>query len=263
MQMQKAHDLFETGAATHVGKIRSRNEDSYLVRPDTGLWVVADGMGGHEDGDFASRTVVEALKSIDAPGSARELLSLCEERIFHANSIIQQTSRQRGSIIGTTVAVLLTFDNYFASLWCGDSRTYIIRNGKIAQISRDHNEVQELLQNGVITAEEARHWKGSNAITRAIGVVESPELEMTSDPLNADDIFVMCTDGLTNHVADDEILRCVTADASQQACDNLVAMTLERGAVDNVTVIVVRYKPQGATQHRAGDTLAPVPEQLE
>jgi serine/threonine protein phosphatase PrpC len=234
--------LFETGAATHVGKVRLRNEDSYLTRPEAGIWAVADGMGGHADGDMASQTVIEALNSIAAPNSARELLSLCESRILEANSRLQEISRQRGGItIGTTVTVLLAFEGYFASVWCGDSRIYMVRDGTITQVSRDHTELQDLLTSGVITAEQAATWSGSNAITRAIGVIDLPELELSSGPLNAGDVFVICTDGLTQHVKDDEILRCVDARKSQEACNRLIALTLERGAVDNVTVVVVRY----------------------
>ena len=172
-------------------------------------------------------------------------MSQCENRIFDANSHLKEISRQRGGIIiGTTVAVLLAFDGYFACMWSGDSRIYIIREGKISQISRDHTEVQDLLMSGVITPEQAETWSGSNAITRAIGVVDLPELEVTSGALNAGDVFVMCTDGLTQHVEDDEILRCVSTSMSQPACDRLIQLTLERGAVDNVTVVVARYIPR-------------------
>ena len=259
--MPKAQILFETGAATHIGKVRSRNEDNYLTRPEAGIWAVADGMGGHEDGDLASRTVIEALESIQAVASADELLSQCENRIFDANSQLKEISRQRGGIIiGTTVAVLLAFDGYFACMWSGDSRIYIIREGTISQISRDHTEVQDLLMNGVITPEQAETWSGSNAITRAIGVIDLPELEVTSGPLNAGDVFVMCTDGLTQHVEDDEIMRCVSANMSQQACDRLIQLTLERGAVDNVTVVVARYKPESALHLDADASVRVVPE---
>jgi serine/threonine protein phosphatase PrpC len=243
--MAMPQELFETGAATNVGKVRLRNEDSYLTRPEAGIWAVADGMGGHEDGDLASHTVTEALKSIVSPNSASELLSLCEDRIFEANTRLQELSRRRGGIIiGTTVTVLLAFDGYFASLWCGDSRIYMVRNGEITQVSRDHTEVQDLLAKGVITAEQAATWHGSNVITRAIGVVDTPELELSSGPLNAGDVFVICTDGLTQHVKDDEILQHVAANGPQAACDRLIVLTLERGAVDNVTVIVIRYNPE-------------------
>jgi protein phosphatase len=243
--MQMAHVAFETGASTHVGKVRQRNEDSYLIHPEVGVWAVADGMGGHEDGHFASRAVVEALSSIGIQNTASDLLKVCESRIFEANLRVIDTSRQRnGVVIGTTVTVLLASDGYFASLWCGDSRIYLVRNDEITQLSRDHTEIQELLINGRITAEEAANWSGSNAITRAIGVAEVPELEFTSGPLNSGDIFVICSDGLTRHVADREILECVSVNTSQQACDSLIGKTLERGALDNVTIIVVRYLPR-------------------
>jgi protein phosphatase len=244
-EMVRATARFETGAATHVGKVRQRNEDSYLARPETGIWAVADGMGGHESGDLASNTVIEALESIQPPPSAQDLLSLCEERIFDANARLNEIGRQRGGIIiGTTVTILLAFDDHFACVWSGDSRMYMVREGKITQISRDHTEVQDLLMNGAITREEAQTWPGSNVITRAIGVADVPELEMTSGPLNAGDVFVVCSDGLTRHVEDDEILQCVSANVSQQACDRLIVLTLERGALDNVTVVVVRYRPE-------------------
>ena len=119
----------------------------------------------------------------------------------------------------------------------------MVRDGKITQLSCDHTEVQDLVQSGTITPEEARTWPGSNVITRAIGVEDVPELEMTSGSLSAGDVFVMCSDGLIRHVEDDEILQCVSANVSQQACDRLIVLTLERGALDNVTVVVVRYHP--------------------
>ena len=200
-------------------------------------------------------------KSIQAATSADELLSLCENRIFDANSHLKEIGRQRGGvIIGTTVAVLLAFDGYFACMWSGDSRIYLIREGKISQISRDHTEVQDLLVNGVITPEQAETWSGSNAITRAIGVFDLPELEVISGSLNTGDVFVMCTDGLTHHVEDDEILRCVSTSMSQPACDRLIQLTLERGAVDNVTVVVARYTPESALHLDADASARVVPE---
>jgi protein phosphatase len=235
---------FDTGAATHVGKVRERNEDSYLIRPEAGIWAVADGMGGHEAGDLASQTVIAALQSIESPTSAAGLLSHCEDRVARANGRLKEISRDRGgAIIGATLAVLLAFEDYYACVWSGDSRIYVVRAGKILQLSRDHTEVQELLASGVITPNEAKTWAGSNVVTRAIGVYDEPELEITSGLLQPGDSFVICSDGLTHHVEDGEILACVTTNMSQQACDNLIALTLERGGADNVTVIVARYQP--------------------
>jgi serine/threonine protein phosphatase PrpC len=250
--MPNADPIFETGAATHVGRVRERNEDSHLARPEMGIWAVADGMGGHADGDVASQTLIRALESIGRPTSADALLDLLEDSISRVNVRLRELGQQRGDVIGTTLAVLLARDGYYASIWSGDSRIYLIRDGRIAQLSRDHTEVQELLAEGSITDDEARNWAGRNGITRAIGVHDEAELEMTSGPLSPGDAFVICSDGLTNHVQDDEILGCVAANLSQPACDELISLTLERGALDNVTVIVARYRPDGARHVTAG-----------
>ena len=242
--------MFDSGAATHIGKVRLRNEDSYLVRPEAGIWAVADGMGGHEAGDLASKIVIEALRSIDIPHSATDLLENCEERMAAAHSRLQEIGRQRGGVIvGATVALLLAFDNYYACVWAGDSRIYIVRENKIVQLSQDHTEVEDMLVKGIITPEEARTWRAANPLTRAIGGTREVELEITSGPMLSGDAFVICSDGLTRHVRDEEILHHVDNRDSQEACDRLVALTLERGASDNVTLIVVRYQPDLA--HRA------------
>ena len=240
--------IFDSGAATHVGKVRQRNEDSYLVRPEAGIWAVADGMGGHEAGDVASSTVIEALKSVDAPTSASELVARCEDHIVSANSKLQKISHERGGIVmGTTIAALLAYDSYYACLWSGDSRVYLVRAGEISPVSRDHTAVQELVAEGALTPDEASTWPGRNVITRAVGVHDDPELELENGVLHPGDAFVLCSDGLTAHVSDREIRDHVLAGVSQEACDALIALTLERGAVDNVTAIVVRYRPDGAS----------------
>jgi protein phosphatase len=251
--MQNAHATFETGAATHVGSVRRRNEDSHLARPEAGIWAVADGMGGHADGDVASQTLIRALESIGQPGSATALLDLIEHSVAQVNVRLRALGQQRGEIIGTTIAVLLAREGYYACLWSGDSRVYLIRDGAIVQLSRDHTEVQDLLAAGSITDEEARTWAGRNRITRAIGVYDEPELDMTSGRLCPGDAFVICSDGLTNHVAEDEILGQVSANLSQQACDALIALTLARGAHDNVTVVIARYRPDEDRGHASHD----------
>jgi protein phosphatase len=258
--MQNARvGIYETGAATHVGMVRQRNEYSYLARPEAGIWAVADGMGGHEAGDLASKTVIAALQSIALPTSAADLLASCEDGVAIANGQLKEISRERGgSIIGATLAVLLAFDGYYACVWSGDSRIYLVRAGEITQLSRDHTEVQELLVNGVITEEEAKTWAGSNVITRAIGVYDEPELEITSGPLQAGDSFVICSDGLTRHVEDVEIRDHVSTNLPQQACNDLIALALERGGLDNITIVVARYQP-GAAAPTGRNAAQPVP----
>jgi protein phosphatase len=232
----------EAGAATHVGKMRQQNEDSYLVSTGSGVWAVADGMGGHSAGDLASSTVVAELKRIPPPSSAADLLADCEARIVDANNHLRKLSEERpGHVIGTTVAVLLVYEKFFACIWAGDSRIYRIRQSSIEQISVDHTEVQELLNDGKLTAEEARTWPRRNVITRAIGTYDDLELELTNGALDDGDVFVICSDGLTTHVEDREILALAKNYPAQRACDFLIKMTLDRGATDNVTVVIVRF----------------------
>lgn len=242
--------LFDTAAATHVGKVRDHNEDSLLARPETGIWAVADGMGGHDAGDLASATVIDALSSIEPARSAAELLASCERHVVTANATLIEIGRQRGATIGTTVAVLLTHEAHFACVWSGDSRIYLVRDGTISLQSRDHTVVQDLVAAGQLSPAEARNAPGRNVITRAIGIDEHPELEIRDGALRPGDVFVLCSDGLTAHVEDDEILEQVISAAPQQACDALVELTLSRGAVDNVTVVVVRYRPDAAPANR-------------
>jgi serine/threonine protein phosphatase PrpC len=248
-----ATSRIEAGAATHVGKVRHNNEDSFLIATPRGLWAVADGMGGLAAGDVASGVVVEELASIAVPASAAELLESCEQRIINANSRLKELSDERGALIGTTVAVLLIFDSHYAGVWSGDSRIYRIRGQRIEQISVDHSEVQELIAEGRITAEEARAWPRRNVITRAIGVSDRPELDIKGGTLEPGDIFVICSDGLTNHVRDDEILAFASENPPQRACDLLVDLTLDRGATDNVTVVAVLYDAAASSSWPAQD----------
>lgn len=232
---------FETGEATDTGCRRTVNEDSFLVSSDAGLWVVADGMGGHAAGDFASQGITEALGTIIPRKSPAALMALVRSRLAEAHDRIQRHARQLDTgQIGATVAALLVHGNQYACLWAGDSRVYLLRAGQFAQCTRDHTEVQMLLDTGAISPDEAALWPRRNVITRAIGVGDGPELDVVSGELADNDIFVLCSDGLTGHLSDDEIAEFVGTLAPQAACDAMVALTLERGARDNVTVIVVR-----------------------
>jgi protein phosphatase len=233
---------FEAGAASDIGKVRERNEDSFLLADESGVFAVADGMGGHDAGDLASRTVVEELAQIAVPLSAAELVASCRARLHNADSRLKAIARQRGGLtIGTTAAVLLVHGRSCTCVWAGDSRIYRIRKGAITQMSVDHNQVQELLAQGGISLAQARLSPLRNIITRAVGVFDELEFETACDVVEPSDIFVICSDGLTAHVEDHEILKVATSNRPQPACNHLVRLTLDRGATDNVTVIIVRW----------------------
>jgi protein phosphatase len=232
--------LFDVGSVTHAGLVRGRNEDSCLVRTDVGLWAVADGMGGHEAGDLASRIVVQSLDEIGAPASAADLLEQCEAHLFSANQQILALSQVRqGATVGTTAAVLLVRDGHYACIWAGDSRVYLISREGIKQISHDHSELEELIAGGALSREEVQDWP-NNAITRAVGVVAEPEFEVVTGPAEPEDIFVICSDGLTRHVQDDEIQQHAATRPAQAACDDMLVLALDRGGLDNVTIVTVR-----------------------
>ncbi|WP_332684582.1 PP2C family protein-serine/threonine phosphatase [Bosea sp. (in: a-proteobacteria)] len=233
---------FETGAISHPGRVRAHNEDNLVLRPEFGLWAVADGMGGHENGAMASATVAAALEAVGPASSAADLLAQLEKSVLAANAELRRQIRERaGATMGSTLAVLLVHDTHFACVWSGDSRIYLVRDGRITQVSRDHTEAQDMIERGLLDAEEARRWPRRHVITRAIGAHELPELELDSGEIEGGDTFVLCSDGLTDHVVDAEILSAAQGDSVQGACDALLALTLERGATDNVTVVIVRY----------------------
>jgi serine/threonine protein phosphatase PrpC len=244
---------FVTGAATHVGAVRRLNEDSLLARPEIGLWVVADGMGGHGGGDVASQAAVRALATIEPTDSAPHLLSQFEDRIFRVNTELSALARSRGqSVIGTTVAAILIHGSHYACVWCGDSRAYLLRGGGMIQISRDHSEVQDLIDRGILQGAEARTWPRRNVITRALGVNALPDLEIADGPAFAEDRFLLCSDGLTNHVNDAEIAAILGAEAPQKACDDLISLTLNRGASDNVSIVIVACESNTKTVRADG-----------
>ena len=231
---------FRTAGDSHVGKVRTLNEDAWLARPEIGLWAVADGMGGHGGGDVASRAVATSLQQMPAPVSAAAFLADFEARIGLVNADLIAQARASGrTLIGATLAAVLIFDSHFACVWCGDSRVYRLRAGELAQVSRDHSEVQDLIDRGVIDRREAKTWPRRNVVTRALGAAEQAELEIIDGPVVAGDRFLLCSDGLTGHVEDEEIAALLARDDPKQACAELIALTLQRGAKDNVSVVIV------------------------
>jgi serine/threonine protein phosphatase PrpC len=244
--------LIRFAGATHVGLKRERNEDSYLLRPEAGLWAVADGMGGHGGGDVASQMAISALEQVAAAPTGETLLAAVEAAIADANLDMRAYARAENRVvIGTTLVALLMFGEHFACLWCGDSRAYRLRAGALRQLTRDHSESQDLVDRGVLDPEEAKVWPRRNVLTRALGVSDAAELEIVSDRLAAGDVFLLCSDGLTGHLDEAEIAAALGEADPQAACGRLIALTLERGASDNVTVVVLAVpSPRAAAPAR-------------
>lgn len=230
----------ETGAVCHPGAVRRENEDRCLVAAELGVFAVADGMGGHDDGAQASEAIVAALASIGVCVSAADLMARLEDRILRANALLWADGQARGKVVGSTVAVLLIFGRDYACIWSGDSRIYRIRDGAILQLTRDHTEGRDLYERGLLSAVEMAAWPRRHVITRAVGVRDRPEVDLEQGRVQPGDVFVLCSDGLTAHVEDRDILLAAGTSAPQWACDALLDLTLDRGASDNVTVVIVR-----------------------
>jgi serine/threonine protein phosphatase PrpC len=233
---------FECAGRTHVGLKRKINEDSILVETARALWAVADGMGGHEAGEVASGLVVETLRRLPLTADLDELASQAVEALRGANreliALAQAQELERS--IGTTVVGLAIADEAFRCFWAGDSRGYLLRDGAIERLSRDHSLVQQLVDSGMLTAEEAEGHENANVITRAVGVAEDPGVEVVSGDVRSGDCFLLASDGLTRVVADDEIAAELARGSPEEAADRLIETVLERGAPDNVSVIIVR-----------------------
>lgn len=231
----------DCAARTHQGCVRIRNEDNHLCAPESGLYVVADGMGGEAAGDYASAEVVRALATVPAAASAEALLADTRDRLAEAHENLRRYASERAArVVGATVVILLVHEGYVACVWSGDSRLYRLRDGRLAQLSRDHNEVGELLERGVLSREDARAWRGRNAVTRAVGVHDTLETETLYGDLRPGDTFLLCSDGLTLHVEDEEIRDIMRRLGPTEAAAALVDLALKRGGEDNVTVLVVR-----------------------
>ena len=233
---------FECASRTHVGLKRKINEDSILVETDRGLWAVADGMGGHEAGEVASAMVVDALRGLPSTSDLDELAASAEDALSTTNRELIHLARSNGSdkTIGTTVVGLAIADGQFRCFWSGDSRGYRLRDGMISRVTRDHSLVQQLVDSGIIKEEEAELHESSSVITRAVGVAEQFAIDVVSGEVEEGDLFLLASDGLTRVLNDREIAIEIERSTLEQAADNLLQTVLERGAPDNVSIILTR-----------------------
>lgn len=232
---------WQSSGITHAGKVRKHNEDSFLERPDIGLWAVADGMGGHTAGDVASQMIVDSLKQVQDRGTLPQFVNEVEDKLLEVNQqlIHKSTQGDKRLTIGSTVAALLVYRDLGVFIWAGDSRVYRRRDDRLQQLSTDHSQVELYVEQGLITREEATNHPHGNMITRAVGAADELYLDMDMCSLQAGDRFLLCSDGLTKHVTDLEIRDLLAEGSTEEAANNLIELTLTRRAADNVTVIVV------------------------
>jgi len=230
---------YEQGVASHTGCVRTVNQDAWLAHPEQGLWLVADGMGGHARGEWASAQIVasvaESVHAEDLHQAGAELTAAIER----ANQQLIAAARADGASIGSTVAALLVRGGRGAVVWAGDSRIYRYRAGSLDRLTRDHSQVEQLVAAGLITPAEAASHPMGHVLTRAIGVRDAVMLDHVEVDVRADDIFLLCSDGLTRPVADVEIARWLGRETPERAATGLLDLVLSRGAPDNVTLVVL------------------------
>jgi protein phosphatase len=228
-----------SAARTDIGLVRSNNEDMVLDRPERRLWAVADGMGGHAYGEVASRMTVEALDALPPGEPLQQAVAQARVCLLGVNSaLVAEAVARKVPVIGTTLVLLLASGR--TCIWAGDSRIYLCRGGSLHQLTRDHNQFEELQIRNHLSREEASAYPGANMITRALGAAAMLELDEIQVQVSDGDIFLLCSDGLSNAVGADAMFGALTSGDCAQAADTLIRLALAAGGRDNISVVVVR-----------------------
>lgn len=236
--------VWRSAARTDPGKVRARNEDAFLECPGQGLWVVADGMGGHQGGDIASQLIVASLAELPAQDSFEQQLEGLRRCLHWLNRRLSQeltlsTGRQ-DSIMGSTVVALLLKGDRAACIWAGDSRCYLWRGQRLYQLSKDHSLMQQLIDGQQMSIEQARAHPAANALTRAVGARKQLALEILELQVYPGDAFLLCSDGLYQGLSSDALGDALNLASPQQALARLFDGALRGAARDNMTAVVIR-----------------------
>jgi len=242
------HFWWKCAALSDVGRVRRSNEDSVHCSDESGVFVVADGMGGHAAGEVASAIASEWIAERLCAGCATMELSEIEDRFRTAfveagREILRQAAENTAQLgMGTTATVLLLReDGQYVVGHIGDSRAYLIRNGAITQVTRDHSWVQEQVDRGMITPEQARNHPQSNIITRALGTEAYPTPDLYEGLVRAGDIFLLASDGLTDMVDEEDMLAILLREEDPDQCvGKLIREANLAGGLDNITALVAR-----------------------
>lgn len=228
----------ESSAATHMGRVRTENQDAFISRPDIGLWAVADGMGGHSAGQLASRAAADALARLEPRESLPDFVSAIRDTLTDVNGYLHTLSLRSvtPTVIGTTVVALVVRGGNGVCVWAGDSRLYRLRGAAFDQLTVDHSEVLE-------TDDVVRGAAASSVITRALGGHEEIELDQTSFDVQPGDHYLLCSDGLYRELAAGDVVELLRLHGTVPVADALVERVLVGEAADNVTAVVVCARP--------------------
>lgn len=254
----------KSAGRTDIGLVRKVNEDNYICEMlelgfDTWVYIVADGMGGHNAGEVASTMAVQEILSYIKSNikclekEEKRILDLIRKAILHANDKVYKKSILNSNCMGmgTTLSMVLVKGSELYVGHVGDSRIYLIRDGAISRLTEDHSLVAELVRTGTIQPEEAKHHPQKNVITRALGTEYTLEVDVSASALKDTDFILLCTDGLSNMVEDEEIKQIIiSAENVESACEMLVDRAKDSGGYDNITAIVIQINEGGDCDDR-------------
>ena len=211
-----------------------------LALPEENLWLVADGMGGHEAGDYASRLVADMVAAIPPGLPPSDRMVTLRDVLQQAHLAIRAEAEARGGgTIGTTVACMMLANSHFVGLWAGDSRIYLLRNNQIQMLTTDHSVVADLVLAGQMSWDEAEQHPQSNAINRAVGVGDELELDKIRGEVQPGDRFLICSDGLSKYATFPMLEKALSEMPIETVADQLIQIALDGGGADNISVIVV------------------------
>ena len=236
--------LHRSAGRTDPGKVRVRNEDAFLNSPERGLWAVADGMGGHQRGDLASRLIVDSLWALPAEGDFSQRLERLRNCLHWLNRRFSQeltaTPQRQDTTVGSTVVALLVVENKLACVWAGDSRCYLWRGNRLYQLSRDHSLLEHLVTQQQMSLREAALHPCAHALTRAVGANEHLSLDILELQPQPGDVFLLCSDGLYQGLSSEAVSQSLGLSSPQAALERLFECALRGPAQDNLTAVVIR-----------------------
>jgi protein phosphatase len=240
MSIDTSSFRWTSASRSDAGRVRKVNEDACLDQSKHGLWAVADGMGGHSLGEFASGLAVQSLMDLPATEDLEERVHLAVDRLREVNRHLRTEALRRDvPLIGTTIAALLAAGKLCTCLWAGDSRIYLYRAGRLRQLTRDHNQIEAVRSRPICDSDDTVELPRANFITRALGAEDTLCIDRINIELLDEDIFLLCTDGLSNSVTELSIEQALLPCSCRLACDALINMALDREARDNITAVVV------------------------
>ena len=228
-----------SASRTDQGRVRQLNEDSIFDNAMVGLWSVADGMGGHESGEVASQLITRTLQRVRTLPHLADAVDEVDDHLKAVNQALFERGAAQGRIMGSTVVVALARANLLALLWAGDSRAYLFRQQQCFPLTRDHTQLEALIDQGEVLPEEAEGHTAGRVVTRAVGAAAELVLDVEVIRAEPGDWIILCSDGVGKHITDNELVSFTVGEHPSDVVAQLISTVLERGAMDNVSAIAL------------------------